>query len=140
MQDSRAFFIVTGLPTVTGNGTKQIRISVATIAATGKPLILNALGGDDSLMQFGAETAFDTAGFRFLGGQGNNKLSFDNFINLLVWKLSASGTGTVTPAGQASRFISSIEHLHGSEGADQFRLAAGDQNPLLKKTATVVWT
>ena len=49
-QDNFAFFTVTGLATVTGNGTKQIRIPVSVIAAMGKPLIVNALGGDDQVI------------------------------------------------------------------------------------------
>lgn len=124
-QDSRAFFTVTGLPTVTGNGTKQIRIPVSVIAATGKPLIVNALGGDDLLVQFGAETAFGAAGFRFLGGQGNDKLSFENYITPLIWNVSALGTGSVAPAGQTPRSINSVEYLDGGDGADEFRLTAG---------------
>ena len=125
-QDSQAFFTVSGLPTVTGNGTKQIRIPVSVIAATGKPLIVNALGGDDSLVQFGSESAFGTAGFRFLGGLGNDNLRFENYITPLVWNLTSQGTGSVIPAGQVPRSITSVESIASGDGADEFRMTAGN--------------
>ena len=100
------------------------------IEATGKPLIVNALGGDDTLIQFGWESAFGSGGFRFLGGQGTDKLSFENYISPLAWNVSALGSGSVTPAGQTSRGIHSVEFLDSGDGADEFRLLAGNSSML----------
>ena len=130
--DSRVVFTVTGLPTITGNGTKQIRIPVSLISAIGKPLIFNTMAGDDSLVQFGFESAFDSTGLRFLGGLGNDRLSFENDTTPAVWNISATGNGQVTPTGRGTRFFSSVESFRGGAGADEFRLTAGTVATLVR--------
>ena len=130
--DSRAVFTVTGLPTITGNGTKQIRIPVSLIAAIGKPLIFNMMAGDDSLIQFGFESAFDSTGLRFLGGLGRDRMSFENYNTPSVWNISAGGNGQVTPTGRGTRFFNSVEAFRGGAGADEFRLTAGTVATLVR--------
>ena len=133
--DSRAVFTVTDLPTITGNGTKQIRIPQALIAATGKPLIVNGLGGDDSLSIYGYENILTATGLWFLGGLGTDKLRFENYTVPSVWYVGPSGNGSVSPSGLGTRHFSSVETFVGGSGDDEFRIAAATSTVLSRVDA-----
>ncbi len=48
--DTHSKFRVVNLPAITGDGTREITIPISSITATGKPLIINSMAGDDLLI------------------------------------------------------------------------------------------
>ncbi len=130
-QDSHALFKITGVPNATGDGTKQISIPLATIEATGKPLVLNGLSGDDLFTFIGDEDTVPTTGLLIQGGVGNDKLSLVGSLRNGVWSISETGNGTVTPSGQLSRRFTGIENVTAGQFHDLFRLGVGNASTLV---------
>ncbi len=118
-EDSHAKFQIVGVAGAIGDGTKQISIPLSTIQATGKPLVVSGLVGDDTLTIIGDE---EVNGLSFVGGPGTDTLSQETSNLSAVWNLNAAGTGSVTQAGRFPRHFSNVEYFVGGQAADTFRL------------------
>ncbi len=129
--DSNAKFSVINLPTVTGDGTKKLLIPLSLILQTQKPLLINALGGDDQLVL--DSTAGDDAAMSvtFAAGAGKDHLYYSSFSLASVWKVNALGSGTLTPSSLAARSFSQVEGFSGSVMEDDFRVTAGNTSTYL---------
>ncbi len=130
-RDSSARLEIIGVPEAMGNGTKQIAIPLATIVATGRPLVVNGFAGDDLFTFAGDEDPVPATGLLIQGGVGNDKFSLVGSLRNGVWSISEIGNGTVTPSGQLSRRFTGIENAAAGQFHDLFRLGAGNASTLV---------
>jgi uncharacterized delta-60 repeat protein len=121
--DSQARFRIVGLPGVMGDGTKQVTIPFSVIQATGKPLIVDGLKGDDTLSVIGNEEIATLAGIIYQGGSGSDTLTQASTSLGSSWNITSIGSGQVTPAGRIPRRFNSVERFISSQSNDDFRLA-----------------
>ncbi len=124
--DSNAKFSVVNLPTVTGDGTKQLLIPLSLIAQTQKPLLISALGGDDQLVLDSTVGDDASMSLTFAAGIGKDHLFYSSSSLASVWRVNALGSGTLTPSSLAARAFSQVEAFTGSVMEDEFRVTAGN--------------
>ncbi len=131
-RDTNAVFSVDATLTLEGTGTKQIRIPIALLNQTNKPLLVNTLGGDDSL-ELRHQADDDTKlSISFAAGAGNDQIINDSLLRNGLWQVNYRGSGTLTPAGLAAREFSAVERFVGGLATDDFRLSAGTTTSLLE--------
>lgn len=120
--DPRVKFTVQNLPEISGNGTKQISIPWSLLRRLGKPLIFNAMGGDDSI-NFASDTFnAPTFGMSLRGGQGVDTLGISAFTVPVSWIFSSGLAGSLRPQGRVPMTFSDFDQLNGSRGNDHFQL------------------
>jgi hypothetical protein len=113
---------------------RQVTIPLATIEATGKPLVINTGAGNDCVL-------IDTNGFKgdpipkdglsVSLGTGVDKLDFvDSTINN-QWKTTGHQAGTVSVGKFGSISFAGLEHAKGSEGVDVYTLSYTGENGIL---------
>ena len=124
--DSKALFIVSGLPEVMGSGTKTIIIPLSRLQQSSLPLLLDTrIGNDTALIKTNSEDA-DSFNVTYLAGAGTDKL-VQTSVNLgATWNINSAGSGSLKSGDIASPgAFSSVENFVGGPLADVFRLQAG---------------
>lgn len=119
--DARSSFRVINLPEVTGDGLREITIPLSRIVATGKPLWINGMDGDD-LLSF--DPAFDapSTGFLFRAGNGNDRMLIQESVVPVSWLLATTHSGAARPQGKVPLNFTGVERLTGGTQSDSFRL------------------
>jgi uncharacterized delta-60 repeat protein len=122
--DSQVRFQVVGLSTIQGNGTNRIVIPVELITATGKPLALNGMAGNDYVSFASESDLAPLQGVSFRGGAGDDTFSQAGSALPASWYLAANGTGYVVSPGRQGRGFASVERLIGGWAQDTFVVQA----------------
>lgn len=119
--DMRSNFRVINLPEVAGDGLREISIPLSRIQATGKPLLINGMDGDD-LLSF--DPAFDapSTGFVFRAGNGSDGMIIQQSTVPVAWVLATAHSGSARPQGKVPLNFNGIERLTGGMQSDSFRL------------------
>jgi uncharacterized delta-60 repeat protein len=130
--DSNAVFTVTGIPGISGNGTKTILIPVSTILQTNKPLLLNTRAGDDTVILEGDNAAANAMNILFVGGAGTDRLIQNSVVVNATWVINGAGSGSVTLAGHEPRQFRNVEQFTGGLAADDFRIIASTTSVVLR--------
>jgi ELWxxDGT repeat protein len=116
---------VVGLPTATGTGTNVVTLPISVIEATGKPLVVNTLDGNDTV-QLGTNgitsDVIPSTGFTVNLGTGED--TFDLYDNLTsnVWNLNGKNSGSVAIGSFGTVTMTGMEHVRGGKGRDIFQL------------------
>ncbi len=127
--DSSAKFRIVGIPSASGDGTKQVTIPLSSITASNR-FVFNGLGGDDQLNIIGDQTLPSSVIFR--GGLGNDELMQTAFRTALTWTLTSADTGTSKAAGALTNQFASVESFVGGQQEDNFKLTYQPSNTSLK--------
>lgn len=119
--DVRSSFRVINLPEVTGDGLREISIPLSRIQATGKPLLINSMDGDD---QLSFDPAFDapSTGFVFRAGNGSDRMIIEQSTVPVAWVMSTAHSGSARPQGKVPLNFNGVERLTGGTQNDSFRL------------------
>ena len=123
-RDSQVRIQVTGIAGISGSGTNRIVIPVALITATGKPLIVNGMGGNDSVTFTSESDSAPMQGVAFRGGAGEDTFSQAGSAIPATWSLTSTGTGYVISAGRQARGFSAVERLIAGYAQDTFIVQA----------------
>ncbi|MFO1002834.1 MAG: hypothetical protein U0936_21090 [Planctomycetaceae bacterium] len=123
-RDSQVRIQVTGLQGIAGSGTSRIVIPVALIAATGKPLVLNGMAGNDTVTFTSEADSAPMQGVAFRGGAGEDTFSQAGSAIPATWSLTSTGTGYVLSTGRQARGFSAVERLIGGQAQDTFIVQA----------------
>ena len=105
---------------------RSITIPLATIQATGKPLVINTGNGDD-LVMFDASNSFNksplpTTGLTLVLGAGSDRLDLVNDPTNNLWTISGSQSGTLALGTLGAVAFSGLENAQGGSGKDVFKL------------------
>ncbi len=128
--DVRARFRVTGLPEITGDGTKQIVIP-RNLLADNKPLVINSAEGDDQLI-LASGFAGPAGGLTYRAGNGTDRISVPQSDVAVAWTMASANSGSVRPQGRIPVNFTSVEDLLGGNQTDSFRLAYRSSPLLLR--------
>ena len=124
--DSQAVLAVSGLPEVTGSGTKSILIPLSRIQQTNLPLLLDTRAGDDTVTLTSDVSDAGPVNITVAAGLGTDKLIQTSYSQGAIWNLNSAGSGSVKPDGIATpRAFSSVEHFVGGPLTDEFCVQAG---------------
>ncbi len=115
--DTNSRFRVINLPEVVGDGTRQVTIPLSLLQATGKPLLVNSMDGNDDLT---FDTNFDapTTGFVFRAGDGFDRVLIPQSSVPVAWVLSSVQAGSARPQGKVPINFNGIEGLVGGTQID----------------------
>ena len=119
--DSQSRFRVINLPEVAGDGSRQVTIPLTLVQATGKPLLVNGMDGDDDLT-FDASFEAPATGFVFKAGNGFDRVLIPQSPVPVAWVLSTIQSGSARPQGKVPINFNGIEGLTGGTQSDSFRL------------------
>ena len=129
--DPRARFRVINLPGVTGDNTLQVTIPLSVVLATGKPLVVSGMDGDDQLI-FATGFNAPATGFVFRGGNGVDRMDIPQSEVPVSWVLSTANSGSARPVGKVPLNFNSTEYLQGGLQSDSFRLVYQASSVLLR--------
>jgi uncharacterized delta-60 repeat protein len=121
--DSQVKISVSGIVGVVGAGTNRIAIPVSEIDATGKPLLINSLSGNDGVFFSSEADSAPSQGVTFRGGAGEDTFSQAGSAISASWRIT-SGTGFVVSPGRQSRGFSGVERFFGGMAQDNFVIQA----------------
>ena len=133
--DSRARFTVSGLPSISGNGTKQISIPLSLIQGSGQPLIINTLQGDDRVelnTNASVSSIIPTTGLRIDLGIGNDHLGLVNSVTDNVWNFFGGLSGSLGVGTLGTVSFTGLENADGGDGKDLFRLIGNIDNAVVR--------
>jgi uncharacterized delta-60 repeat protein len=124
--DSLATLSVSGLPEVTGTGTKTVLIPLSHIQQTNLPLLLDTRAGDDMVTLTSEVSDAGPVNITVAAGLGMDTLIQTSNTLGAIWNLNSAGSGSVKPDGIATpRAFSRVEHFVGGPLTDEFRVQAG---------------
>lgn len=125
-QDSLANFSVSGLPGVSGTGTKTIRIPLSRVQQSGRPLLLDTRAGDDTVILASTMADAGLLTVAYAAGTGTDTLEHSSADSSGVWNINHLGSGNLVRAGGTNaQTFSQVERFFGGSQNDLFRVRAG---------------
>ncbi len=118
---------INGLAEASGNGTKTVSIPLATIQATGKPLVINT-GSEDDIVNLDTNNLFSNGpipatGLTIALGAGEDRFDLVKNPTANVWNITGAQSGSVAVGSLGAVVFSGLEHPQGGNGKDVFKLS-----------------